>query len=89
MNLDDETDNREELKMTGNIKLSTYTKYFEAAHSHILLIIIVILFILAQFALSYSDYFLANWWVELFLSFLTKNFIFLNFELKTFKKFKG
>lgn len=61
MNLDDAQDNRKELHMTGNIKFSTYTKYFAAAHSPIFLIIVVILFVLAQFALSYSDYFLANW----------------------------
>lgn len=61
MNLDDERDERKENHMSGNIKLSTYAKYFEAAHSPILLIIVVILFILAQFAMSCSDYFLANW----------------------------
>ncbi|XP_037050747.1 multidrug resistance-associated protein 4-like isoform X2 [Bradysia coprophila] len=61
MNLNDEVDERKEQHMTGNIQFSTYTKYFRAAHNHTLLISVVILFILTQFALSWSDYFLANW----------------------------
>ncbi|KAG4077640.1 hypothetical protein HA402_009031 [Bradysia odoriphaga] len=61
MNLNDEVHERKEQHMTGNIQFSTYTKYFKSAHSHTLLISVVILFILTQFALSWSDYFLANW----------------------------
>ncbi len=61
MNIDDDLDERKEQHMTGNIQFSTYTKYFKAANSPTLLISVVILFILAQFAMSCSDYFLANW----------------------------
>lgn len=62
MNVDDELDtDRKEQHMSGNIQFSTYTKYFEAACNPFLLVVVVILFLLAQFAMSCSDYFLANW----------------------------
>ncbi|XP_055303229.1 ATP-binding cassette sub-family C member 4-like [Sitodiplosis mosellana] len=64
--VEDEPDKRKEHHVTGNIKFSTYKTYFKAAHSRFFVVFVFILFIVAQFAWSGADFFLAEWvdWEE-------------------------
>ncbi|XP_055326164.1 probable multidrug resistance-associated protein lethal(2)03659 [Sitodiplosis mosellana] len=64
--VEDEPDKRKELQATGNIKFSIYKTYFKAAHSRFFVVFVFFIFTVAQFTLSGTDYFLAEWidWEE-------------------------
>lgn len=47
--------------MSGNVKFNIYKAFFKAAHSHIYVIVVIIIFIVAQIAYSGADYFIAEW----------------------------
>lgn len=51
--------------MTGNVKLNVYKEFFKAAHSHIYVVWVLIIFAASQFTYSTADYFLSQWYVTL------------------------
>lgn len=59
--VEDDPNKRKENQVIGSIKFSTYKTFFKAAHSQIFVIVVFILYIMAQAAWSGADYFLSEW----------------------------
>lgn len=57
----DDTDSCKELQASGSVKMTTYKAFFHAAHSNILVIVVLAVFIVSQFAWTGADYFLSEW----------------------------
>ncbi|XP_031635556.1 multidrug resistance-associated protein 4-like [Contarinia nasturtii] len=64
--VEDDPNQRKENQVIGSIKFRTYKTFFKAAQSNIFVIIVFILFIVAQCAWSGADFFLSEWvnWEE-------------------------
>lgn len=52
-----------EAKKEGGIELNTYTKYFQFGGGFLVFLLIVLIYVVAQFCDSYSDELLTNWYV--------------------------
>lgn len=60
---DDDDDDRKEGYVRGAIKMDTYKAYFTAANNKVYVIVVFLVFIVAQVTWSGTDYFLSEWYV--------------------------
>lgn len=60
---DDDSSNRKEGYAKGAIKMDIYKAYFAAANSKVYVIVVFLVYIVAQILWSGTDYFLSEWYV--------------------------